>query len=120
MNIDKLILSTYQTTVALSTMPDELKASLKTNERVPRFIAKLKQEIESLPPHLITELTIVNLTTDLTHLFLHNVKTAADQMAMSDAEKHRLQHDMERAAILNKAADTGEITDEVMDALKEK
>jgi len=119
MNIDKLILSTYQTTVALSTMPDELKASLKTNERVPRFIAKLKQEIESLPPNLVTELTIVNLTTDLTHLFLHNVKTAADQMAMSDVEKRRLEHEHERAAILNKAADTGEITDEVMDALKE-
>lgn len=119
MNIEKLILDAYKSAVALSTAPSELKHALKTNERVPRFIAKLKEEVNKLPPQFINELTIINLTTDLTNLFLHNVKTAADQKAMSEAEKHKLAHEMERAAIINKAADTGEITDEVIDALKE-
>ena len=119
MNINKLILDAYKSAVALSSMPSELKHALKTNERVPRFIAKLKEEVGKLPPHFINELTIINLTTDLTNLFLHNVKTAADQKAMSSAEKHRAEIEAEKAAIINKAADTGVITDEVIDALKE-
>lgn len=120
MDLEKLILESYQTAVALNTKASsELKSSLKTSERVPRFIAKLKEEFARLPPHLVSRETIVSLTTDLTNLFLFQIEQAAKQKHMSEAEKNKFHRDQERKDIINKAADTGVITDEVIDALKE-
>lgn len=120
MDLDNLILQSYQSAVALNQKASaELKHSLKTSERVPRFISRLKAELSRLPDNLLTADVVVSTTTDLTNLFLFQIEQAAKQKQMSSAERHRIETQMEKAKIINKAADTGEITDEVLDALKE-
>jgi hypothetical protein len=118
--IDKIILEAYQTAVALNQrVPAELKRSLKTSERVPRFLAQLKKEVAALPPNLVSREVISMLTTDLTNMFLYQVERAAQQKQMSEVERHRIQISQEKSRIINNAVDTGIINDEVFDVLKE-
>ena len=119
MNIRETVTAAYQSAGAFSSAPDELKHSPKTNDRVPNFITRLTAEIQALPPRLVSRETIIDMTTGLTNLFLAQVEASAKQMHMTEMEKHAREHIAERNAIINNAADTGVITDEVIDALKE-
>lgn len=119
--LDKLIIESYQAAVALDTQtPMELKAALKTHERVPSFITRLKKEILTLPAKLATRENIAMVVTDLTIHFLFQLREHIKQKEMSEAQKNLILRNVEKSKILNKAVDTGIIDDEVMDVLSEE
>ena len=88
-----IIIRHYREAVALSTVPDELKRSLKTNERIPSFIDNLHRELAAVP-NLSAE-SIQTTVYDLTMLTLdmiekqarENYLTEAAKSAMRDAER---------------------------------
>lgn len=99
-------------------MPVELKRSLKTNERVPAFLARLEREASVLPKSIATKENVIAVVTDMTTLFLNALMKKADEQAMSDLEKSRLRAQREKLARLDEAADTGILTEQVIDDLK--
>jgi hypothetical protein len=120
-SIKKLLIATYQQTVKSVEVSPELKTMLKAHERVPGFIANLEREIalmqKSIKP---TKQELIDMCRDLTVMFCKNIELKANQMMMSDAEKSRLKTEAEAADIIRKAADTGVLTEETIDVLKQE
>lgn len=85
-----MIRQDYQEAVRLLPgIPEELRASLKTNERVPIFLDNLTNEISKLPAHIRPQrLKIKQIVYEITNTFVLNVKRAADEKHLSDIAKN--------------------------------
>ncbi len=113
MNLRALVYQSYQTTVALAQIPDELKRALKTHERVPRFVNNLVKELEAVPD--LKKTTIIDTVTSLTNVFLSNIQRKAEVDQMSALKKLELQKQAERAEEFKKAAETGIVSEEFLE-----
>jgi hypothetical protein len=119
-SLRKLIIETYQATVDKTECDEELKSSLRTNERVPQFITNLERQFLMVPVKYQTKDHVHFTVTELTRVFIKTVQEKARQQMMSDAERSRIRHKADNAAILEKATNTGIIDDEVMNVLNEE
>jgi hypothetical protein len=119
-SLRKLIISTYQQTVKHAEIPNDLRDSLMVNERVPAFLRNLELELAALPKKYQTTEHVTYTTRELTLFFLNNVRIKAEQMMLSDAEKNRLETNHNKAQVLDRAATTGIIDEEVMSVLEEE
>jgi hypothetical protein len=92
MDILHLVKADYQEAIRLlPSVDDELRRSLKSHARVPKFMEKLAGDISKLPNHLRPDRArIKKIVYDTTEMFVHNLKRQADEMAMSDAKKAAL------------------------------
>ena len=91
LNLKTLIQTEYRLAVAQAAVPEELKRSLKTNERVPSFIANLEAEFKKLPPQILSnQRKLQDTVRSLTNLFLHLVEKKATQNIQSDLETARI------------------------------
>ena len=113
-----LIIETYQATVRTALVPQELKESLKTYERVPAFLSNLHKELVRTPT--ATKDDVIGITESMTLTFLNLVDQKAKEAMMSDAEKNRILTDAQDAATIRNAAETGNITEEVIDVLNKE
>lgn len=113
----ELITQTYQQTVKEAPVPDELKQSLKFNERVPGFFSNLKKELTLAKA---TREEVIEATRDLTLIFLNNVDRAAKERMMTDAEKSRILTEQHKVNVLRESAESGIIDEEVISVLSEE
>lgn len=104
----------YKEAVALSSCPQELKNSLKTNERVPGFLKNLQKELATVPggvkPYQV-KMTVY----DLTRIFLRAVERKANERMLSDAEKTRITKEQDKVKKFKEVADTGVVTEEFLE-----
>jgi hypothetical protein len=127
MDIAHLVKTDYQEAVRMLPSVDaELKRSLKSHERVPKFLENLSREISRLPNHLRPDRArIKKIVYDMTELFVHNVKRQADEMAMSDARKQaeiaaaQAKKDLDMTANGTPVGDYAEVLKDVQDGSKE-
>jgi len=119
-SLRKFIIAMYQQAVNDSEAPVELKLSLRASERVPKFLMNLEKECALLPNKHQTKEKIGYLISQMTKVFLKNIQAQADQMMLSDAEKSRIRTEHDNAQILDKAATTGVIDEEVIHVLNEQ
>lgn len=121
MNLRELVIDEYQRTVRNHpTIPKELKKALKVNERVPAFLDNITREL-SVPAfknHSNNQLR--KIIEDATCFFLSLTQRRAEEKLFSEAEKSRLKQIEIDKAILNKAADTGIIDEEVVHVLSKQ
>lgn len=82
-----LIIKSYQQSVALAPVPEELKRALKTHERVPGFLSSLERNLISVPRQLRTAQNIEATVHDMTMIFLNGLVQKAEEARMSDAVK---------------------------------
>jgi len=87
MSIRHLISKVYQETVAFADVPEELKQSLKSNERVPAMIHNLETEFGKMPLRLQTRENIEETVRDMTGIFLSNLERLASERHLSDCAK---------------------------------
>jgi hypothetical protein len=117
-----LIIETYQATVRTALVPQELKESLKTYERVPAFLSNLHKELVRTPT--ATKDDVIGITESMTLTFLNLVDQKAKEAMMSDAEKNRILSDAQDAAQFSKGADelieTETISEETIDVLNKE
>lgn len=85
----EIIISEYQTTVALANINSELKRALKTYERIPLFLDNLCKQLAG-PKHNFNEFQIRQATHSMTLLFIQMVEKKAKERLMSDVEKQRI------------------------------
>ena len=82
-----LILQAYREAVALAPCPEELKRSLATHERTPKFLDNLERELAVLPARFRDPMTIRSAVYDLTNLFIRNVDRQAQERYMTDVTR---------------------------------
>lgn len=95
MYYSKFVRDAYHEAVRLHpTAKEELKHSLKSNERVPQFVDQVALEIQQVQDVMlakgadkIKDETIKGLVYDLTNMFIMGVEKRATDMQMSDAQK---------------------------------
>ncbi len=115
MQLSKQIHDAYLEAVALSKYPEELKRSLKTNDRVPHFLIKLEQEIVSINKKLqggIKPSQVKDIVYMLTETFLWAVHKTANERMLSDAEKTRITKENDKIEKFKEAAETGIVDEE--------
>jgi hypothetical protein len=91
----KLVREAYNEAVKLHpTANQELKHSLNSNERVPKFIDDIANEIAKVQDVMIAkgadkikDETIKGLVYDMTNMFIQSVEKRAEFMHMSEAQK---------------------------------
>lgn len=118
MNLRELVIKEYQATVTNSpSIPTELKKALAVNERVPAFLDNICREL-SVPAfknHSNNELR--KIIHDSTVFFISLVQQKAHEQMMSEIAKMTIKQDIKDKEIINRAADTGVIDEEVIDVL---
>ena len=119
-SLTKLIRETYKVSVRRANIPQELKEALRTNERVPLFLRNIQNEVKRLPNKYQTADTVTNLVKELTSLFLNGIVKKVNEQMLSDAEKTRMITADNKSKILDRAATTGIIDEEVLSVLEEK
>ena len=87
MSLRELIRSSYQERIALAPIPEELRRSLRSHERIPKFFDNLERELAVLPPALRSVERIKDAVYSLTDIFTANLKRIADERQMSDLAK---------------------------------
>lgn len=121
MSLRDLVVKEYQQTITNSLeIPRELKDALKVHERMPAFMDNLCKELSNplFAKHSNNQLReIVN---DATMFFISLVKQKANEQMLSDLAKEKMLQEQRDKAIINKAADTGIVDEEVMDVLNRK
>ena len=89
--IQEMVTHDYNEYVRLSlTIPPDLKAALKSNERIPALFDSLTVQLTNAAkakPHLITRDVIKKVVYDFTELFITGVKSRAEQRIMSDVDR---------------------------------
>lgn len=120
MSLRQVIEETYRQTVEQADVPTDLKHALKTNERVPLFLRNLERELATVPAKFQTREQAVFSTRELTLFFLKNVQQRANEMMLSDAEKMRIIDNQHKSNVLDRAATTGIIDEEVLSVLNEE
>lgn len=119
MNLRELVIDEYQRTVTNHpTIPKELKKALRVYERVPAFLDNITKELAAPAFKNHSNNQIRKIIEDSTVFFINLVQRRAEEKAMSTAEMNRLKQAEVDKAVLNKAADTGIIDEEVIDVLK--
>jgi hypothetical protein len=113
-----LIIETYQATVRTALVPQELKDSLKTYERVPAFLSNLYNELARTPTAMKDD--VIGITESMTLTFLNLVDQKAKEAMMSDAEKNRILTEQQDAETIRNAAESGNITEEVIHVLNKE
>lgn len=120
MSLRQIIEETYKQTVQQAEIPSDLRDALKANERVPQFLRNLERELAVMPSKLQTREQAVFATRELTLFFIRNVQRRANEMMLSDAEKMRIKTEHHNAQVLDRAATTGIIDEEVISVLNEE
>lgn len=121
MNLRELVIDEYQRTVTNHpNIPKELKKALRVYERVPAFLDNMCREL-SVPAfknHSNNQLR--QIVSDATMFFISLMQRRSEEKMFSEAEKNRLRQIEVDKAILNKAADSGIIDEEVISVLKKE
>jgi len=86
MSLRQTVIKHYQDAVKVAKVPDELKRSLKTNERLPVFIDNLVVQIGMAPKNYKPEV-VQYVVHQMTGQFLTNVHRKAEEARMSDLAK---------------------------------
>jgi|JI10StandDraft_1071094.scaffolds.fasta_scaffold02886_20 hypothetical protein len=96
-----LVSRAYQRAIESIDMDSSLRRSLKSHERVPRFIDNLSDEFTKLAAHrlkvgkaLPADRHLESLVRDFTEMFVHGIKTKAD-MAYESEIKASMRKQME-------------------------
>lgn len=90
MTVREILISEYQSTIALAQINSELKRALKTYERVPIFIDNLVKQFGTNPGQF-SEFQIRQAANSMTNYFIQMVTKKANERIMSDLEKRRVQ-----------------------------
>lgn len=104
MSLREYIKADYQEYLTLNrfTMPDGLYEALKCNERLPKFLEKLEEEIVVVDQRIgIDRIQIKNIVYDMTAFFIKLVATRAQEQQMSQLEKSRLIADDKAKALIS-------------------
>ncbi len=86
MSAQELVRKTYRAYIETMPIPTELKRSLRTHERVPRFIDNMAAEFQKLTFDVKRE-TIISAVEDMTRIFVLALQTSAEQKALSPIAK---------------------------------
>lgn len=81
MSLKAYILADYQEAIALNTsIPAELRRSLKTNERVPIFLERLAAQLDQIERRKLnlSRMRIKSIVYDMTDFFVNNLKRKID------------------------------------------
>lgn len=111
-SIKEMVLEDFREAVRLAKCSEELKRSMKTQERVPLFINNLTAQIKHAERVLfrrgkrLDRLKIKMLVQSMTSIFLNNIECKAHEMQMSDAAKTVIK---EKQDLLNKFDSDGNI-----------
>jgi hypothetical protein len=100
-DLRRLVVADYQQCVSLASVPDELKRSLKTNERVPVFIDNLVVQISRAKG--VSRETIRTAVYDLTTTFLQLTHRKAEEMRMSDLARSTIEAKAREADAIEEA-----------------
>ena len=119
-SLKRLIIATYQESINALECDQGLKEALKSHERIPLFLLNLQKQFTAIPAHLATKENVIYTVKEMTRVFVANVEKKANEQMMSDAEKTRMIREDEKAKIIDHAADTGIINEEVLDVLREE
>lgn len=121
MTLREFVIKEYQATVRNHPgIPKELKDALEVNERVPRFMDNLTEQLKNPAFKDYSNNQLREVVKDATCFFLSLVQRKAEEQMMSAIEKSRIEKIIADKAILDKAVDTGIIDEEVIDVLKRK
>ena len=116
MSLREFVIKEYQATVRnRPDLPRELKEALAVNERVPAFVDKLCHEFSQPFFKNYSNNALKTLIKDATDFFLALVQQRANEKMMSEVEKMAIKQQIADEKILNNAADTGIIDEEVID-----
>lgn len=107
-DIRKLCREQYAARVAMrQDIPIELKRALKTNERVPKFVDNLAQQLNN--PKIRADIkreTIIMAIHDLTDVFIANVKRLAEEKHLSVLERQRRIQEQENLKLAREFIDS--------------
>ena len=118
MNLREFVIKEYQATVRNSpNLSKELKDALKINERVPAFMDNLCRELAHPAFKNKSNNYLKDVVHNATNFFIALVKQKAEERMMSDIKKMQIKQDIQDKQTLDKACDTGEINEEVLDAI---
>ena len=121
MSLRDLVVKEYQQTITNSLeIPRELKDALKVHERMPAFMDNLCKELSNPLFAKYSNNQLRGIVNDATMFFISLVKQKANEQMLSDLAKEKMLQEQRDKAIINKAADTGIVDEEVMDVLKRK
>jgi hypothetical protein len=110
MTLRELIRADFDEFIRLDpSVPEALKNSLRLTERVPAFVDKLTNEVKNAERagHRLDRLKIKEMVYSLTGLFVHLLKTKANEMEMSDMAKSAMKTSIEGDEIIKKFDDQG-------------
>jgi hypothetical protein len=94
-------------------VPSDLRTALKSNERVPLFIDRVSEEIRKAESVLLRRgkkmdrVKIKLLVHEMTKIFIHLVKTRANENYMSEASKQVLKTKLEGDELIQKLDEHG-------------
>ena len=121
MSLRDLVVKEYQQTITNSLeIPRELKDALKVHERMPAFMDNLCKELSNPLFAKYSNNQLRGIVNDATMFFISLVKQKANEQMLSDLAKEKMLQEQRDKAIINKAADTGIVDEEVFDVLKRK
>ena len=121
MSLRDLVVKEYQQTITNSLeIPRELKDALKVHERMPAFMDNLCKELSNPLFAKYSNNQLRGIVNDATMFFISLVKQKANEQMLSDLAKEKMLQEQRDKAIINKAADTGIVDEEVMDVLNRK
>ncbi len=106
----EIIRSDFEEFIRLDpSVPEGLRNSLRLTERVPAFVDNLAKEIAMVERRGIKldRLKIKELVYSLSAFFVHNLRTKADQMHMSDLAKTAIRTKTEGDELIQKMDDQG-------------
>lgn len=103
MTLREMVVADYQERVALCSVPEDLKRSLKAHERVPQFVDNLVNEINRFPTKIkVDRVKLKYLVHQMTDIFILAVKTTAENKFKSEIEKNAILKLAEEPAFLDK------------------
>ncbi len=98
-------------------VPEELRNSLRLTERVPKFVDNLAEQIHQIEARGIKldRAKLKMMVYSLSGMFVHMLKTKANQMQMSEIAKSALKKDLEGDELTQKLDDqgNGDLTEEL-------
>lgn len=119
MSLRDLVVKEYQQTITNSLeIPRELKDALRAHERMPAFMDNLCRELSNPLFAKYSNNQLRGIVNDATMFFISLVKQRANEQMLSDLAKEKMLQEQRDKAIINKAADTGIVDEEVFSALE--
>lgn len=118
MSLRDLIIKEYQAVITNSpSLPSELKKALAVNERYPAFLDNITREL-SVPAFKNYSRNEMRKTVrGFIEMFISLVQQKATEQMMSDIKKMEIKQQIADKEVINRAADTGIIDEEVLDVI---